>query len=826
MNGRVRNLLPTAKPLPVFASRTRRARAALRRHLPAMDALEAREVLSTLMVTNTSDTGPGSFRQTVETASAGDIVKFDPALNGQTIKWNSGAVSISKSLEIDGPGSALLTLNGNNSQIFRILSPASSVTISGLTLANGLDEAEGAAIHDWRGSDSSLTLRDDAFVNNKVHGDNARGGAVSKPMGTLTIETCIFKGNSVESLPGHGDASGGAVFAQGRLVVDHSQFEDGLANAGILPSQIFSTPGGNGRGGAIAYSAAANAAINADGLPSAGVLILDTKFENNEVHAGYGATLAGGSTDGGDAYGGGVSIETNNVDGLTIQVLASAFGDNHIYGGAAAQGIPGELPSSAGGAWGGGLWVKAGKSTGLVFLIGQGSVFNDNLAEGGNGVAMRAVADPKLIGSRPAGDAHGGGIAIEAGSAVSAKFSIMNSTFSSTAEGGHGGWVQPDSDEIWASNSGNAFGGGVWVDAGRSADAVFSVGGDTFDGSEAFGGFAGSVDDAIGAGGDGGIGEGGGLDFHGGRSLGAKLSVASSTFRDVKATGGHGGHGGNVVPSDFLHGVNVGGDSGDAYGGGMAIDYEHADHAAALLLANTLTGCRADGQVGGAGGPSLDAYNGHGGHGGDAYGGAIYVTAAHAVKPGLNILGGTVSHAVADAGRGGLGGYFVGSRISVAGHGGDGGTGGNAYGGGIYLEGGAAHTAETSVWTAIDLAINDNLANAGYGGDGGNGLTGGHGGASGKAEGGGLFTEFGGKLRLLKCNVTGNDVTRGLGGNGGKGRIPALDGQKGVSRAVHGPALAVEAPAGTVELVDTVIDSQMSATSPWVYDPTHRVKVL
>ncbi|MFO0954162.1 MAG: hypothetical protein U0835_24005 [Isosphaeraceae bacterium] len=496
-----------------------------RRYLPGLDALETREVLSTLVVMNTNASGPGSLRQLVQTAANGDVVTFDPGLNGKTIKSNSGSIAVLKNVQILGPGKDLLTLDASYGQMFRVLSGATNVTIAGLTIKGGVDEVEGGAIRDWGGNNSTLVLRDDAFIGNKVFGDNARGGAVAKEKGTLRIEGCVFRENTVESLPGHGDASGAAVFAQGRLVVIDSTFEDGQVRAGTLPSQLFTTRGGTGRGGAIAYSAAKGAVadlegrpVNPEGRSLAGVFISGSTFRSNLIYAGYGAALPKTPTDGGDAFGGAVSIEANDVDGLTVQVLTSQFRDNEANAGQAGEGLGNDLPANGGNAYGGGVWVNAGTSAGLSLLVDQQSGFFGNIAAGGNGRSMPKMSDPSLFHSRRAGDGHGGGIAIEAAESTLATFSIKNSLFASDAEGGRGGWIGQNSTDVWGGDGGNGYGGGVWIDAGASTDSTFSVVGDTFIACGAWGEFGGSATLELGFGGTGGDGIGGALDFHAGGS--------------------------------------------------------------------------------------------------------------------------------------------------------------------------------------------------------------------------------------------------------------------------------------------------------------------
>src|SRR5262245_48532598 len=100
---------------------------------------------STITVTNTNDSGPGSLRQAIGDASSGDTIKFDTGLNGQTITLTSGRIAIETSVTIAGPGPTNLTISGNHSQ--GILGVFSGTTvISGLRLSGGNFAFSGGAI--------------------------------------------------------------------------------------------------------------------------------------------------------------------------------------------------------------------------------------------------------------------------------------------------------------------------------------------------------------------------------------------------------------------------------------------------------------------------------------------------------------------------------------------------------------------------------------------------------------------------------------------------------------------------------------------------------
>lgn len=150
---------------------------------------------ATLTVTNLNDSGPGSLRQRIVSAAAGDTIGF--TVSG-TITLTSGQITLNKNLTINGPGAPLLTISGNNtSRIFRVVGAVAN--ISGLTLTGGRTENGGAiAIND-----STVNLSNCLLFNNAAL---LRGGAISVS-GALNLSNCNLFANSAGS-------DGGAVGIQ------------------------------------------------------------------------------------------------------------------------------------------------------------------------------------------------------------------------------------------------------------------------------------------------------------------------------------------------------------------------------------------------------------------------------------------------------------------------------------------------------------------------------------------------------------------------------------------------------------------------------------
>jgi len=132
-----------------------------------------------ITVTNTNDSGPGSLRQALSDVNDGDTINF--AVTGM-IGLTSGELLVAKNITISGPGAENLAVNGNaKSRVFHIVS-GQTVTISGLTIANG------------QASDS--------------------GGGIYNDHAMLTLSNCVVTGNS-----------GGGIHNDGTNIVGHATLQ-------------------------------------------------------------------------------------------------------------------------------------------------------------------------------------------------------------------------------------------------------------------------------------------------------------------------------------------------------------------------------------------------------------------------------------------------------------------------------------------------------------------------------------------------------------------------------------------------------------------------
>src|SRR5439155_22345772 len=130
-----------------------------------------------ITVININDSGPGSLRQALADANDGDLINFDPALNGQTILLTTAELAIVKNVTISGPGANLLAVSRDqNAPDFRIfhVAPNHTVIIQGVTITHGID-VTGAGI--WN-DHATLTVNSCAVTGNSATDSKYAAGCI------------------------------------------------------------------------------------------------------------------------------------------------------------------------------------------------------------------------------------------------------------------------------------------------------------------------------------------------------------------------------------------------------------------------------------------------------------------------------------------------------------------------------------------------------------------------------------------------------------------------------------------------------------------------
>jgi predicted outer membrane repeat protein len=149
----------------------------------------------TLFVTSTDDSGPGTLREALANAVAGDTVDAT-GITG-TILLTSGELVIGKSLTLRGPGPANLTINANSAtRVFFVGGAGHVVVIEGLTITGGATPAaSGAGILHGLGT---LTVSNCLVTGNAA----VSGGGIATFLGTLRVIASTISDNSADSFGG------------------------------------------------------------------------------------------------------------------------------------------------------------------------------------------------------------------------------------------------------------------------------------------------------------------------------------------------------------------------------------------------------------------------------------------------------------------------------------------------------------------------------------------------------------------------------------------------------------------------------------------------
>ena len=174
---------------------------------------------ATQTVTTNANSGSGSLRSAIAAAGNGDIVTFDPSLNGQTITLASGQIVITKSITIDATGLAV-TVDGNSASRIFTVNSGLTVSIKHLTLQHGKVADLGGAIL----NNGTLTVRDSVFSTNSTTGVNHTGAAIDSTF-ALTVTRSVFTLGHSSDLSGAIENDNGT-----SLVIDQSSFINNAAD--------------------------------------------------------------------------------------------------------------------------------------------------------------------------------------------------------------------------------------------------------------------------------------------------------------------------------------------------------------------------------------------------------------------------------------------------------------------------------------------------------------------------------------------------------------------------------------------------------------------
>jgi hypothetical protein len=557
--------------------------------------LEDRTVLSPLLVTSAADDGSsGTLRAVIAAASPGDTITFAKKLKGSTITLQQGELSITQSLDIEGPGAAKLAISGGDaSRVFDVAGGV-SLTVAGLTITHGrYDTTLGGSILTYGGGGilnepgASLTVVNDTFSYNQavghqtlgVNGQDELGGAIFN-LGKATVSACKFTNNQVT---GGGDANSNMGGSAGGAIDNYDGATLVATDSLFAYNTVVSADGAGyfSLGGAIETNAGTGE--HGDNTPSTATLTNRT-FLNNVSQAGAFNISNGGA------------VVSEGVGTLTTLTNCQISNNRSVAsdGGFDNQGIGGGVMNE-----GGGTMVIAGcQITNNVAMGGKngdltkdtrsgsgyaGGVSNTSIMFISDSLISGNVAQGATTATGPGGIAYGGGIVASSGSTLTVTKSAITNNSAIAGFGGAGSGLHT------VTSAGFAFGGGVDVTSGSTATFVgCDISDNVAEGSTGANGNVGGDGVA------GGVGVGGAA-LRGPFIDTSKLYLTNSTVSHNQSIGGAGGAGAN---------------GGNGLGGGLAIAFGSS----ASLTASTVEKNSAVGGVGG-----LGANDGNG------VGGGVYV---------------------------------------------------------------------------------------------------------------------------------------------------------------------------------------------------------
>lgn len=597
----------------------------------------------------------------------------------------SEPIDITASTTLDARGHDIVLSGENVTRLFNVATGA-TLTLHGLTLANGRSTNAGAI---W--NDGTLVLTDCTFSNNIARGADGTSGIRGTNGLPNTNNPWVGTpgGDGGSGAPGQA-AIGGAILNRGEVSAADCSF---IANA------VVGGNGGNGANGgdAIQFGSPGKGGDAGDAGAAQGGAVFSSgearfkecQFFSNAALAGNPAAsgvpgtnamhfykselVAGSSGLSADASGGAI-WSTNSITLLECRfesniVIATAGGDgragNSSFGSSGGYGSAGRDGRDGGDACGGALYFEN-------FAVGSNNLWVGNSVVAGHG----GHGGPGGSGHSQ----HGYGV-----------YSGGNG-----GEGGRGG-----------SSSGGAIAGtgslSLYADSFIGNDVVGGAGGNGGDGGNSEGGLARSP--SAGEAGSGGNVAGGAIAL---RGLFEAVLLRAHSNSVSSGVGGAAASPGSVGFGYFGWGAaGAAGESGDAFGGAVFADGEISLHRSELSH-NLARG--SDGTNGWTtfycGTCKLSPPDGRNGiDGATVYGGSAYLSGHITVRECTIALNAATG---GDGGTGGKGAYSI-YETTV---GGSGGNGGDTFGAGMFLEGAAE---------VINSTIAMNQSRPGAGGNGGTG---------------------------------------------------------------------------------------------------------
>jgi len=323
-----------------------------------------------ITVTNTNDSGAGSLREAILSATAGSTISITAT---GTISLTGPLPMITNVLAIRGPGATNLTVSGNGSnRVFFVDLPGSAILFSSMTIANGRAKGGNGGNGDQGGG-----------------GGLGAGGAIFVNAGNLTVSNLIFSGNSAAG--GNGGSAGitttgaGGGGGLGGNAGSGNNKSGGGGGGFLGRGGSVIVDGGGGGGGIYGNGGDGGAIGNAGGGGGGGV--------QNGTNANF--TIGGGGGAGGGGTGGTATAGSSDSSGA-----------NGLDNGGGGGGGYGNVGGYFGGSGGNGGRFGGGGGADNAGNGGHGGEF------GGGGGSQPFAGMPGSGGNGGWGGGGGGGISV------------------------------------------------------------------------------------------------------------------------------------------------------------------------------------------------------------------------------------------------------------------------------------------------------------------------------------------------------------------------------------------------------------------------------
>ena len=173
---------------------------------PKGDLIVSEPATPTLLVTNYSDSGPGTLREVISNAPSGAVIGFSNNILGVQL---TVSLTIDKDITIYGGSNAVFPIYGGNLSCFAV-NTGCHVVLANLRLCEGQisSVARGAAIS----NNGTVTLQ-----NSQIDNNHAMSGGAIVNSGTMNMYNCLFLTNSAGN-------RGGAIYSTGVLNIVNCTF--------------------------------------------------------------------------------------------------------------------------------------------------------------------------------------------------------------------------------------------------------------------------------------------------------------------------------------------------------------------------------------------------------------------------------------------------------------------------------------------------------------------------------------------------------------------------------------------------------------------------